>query len=137
MVMKIVKSGGIKFMRDPTRGGIGAVLNEIVEETSLNIVIKDEKIPVQESVSGAADMLGFDPYYLPCEGRVVIFSSPEKTEKILEIIRESPGGKKAQISGRVEKIEDEYRKGKVYVKTPLGGYRLLDMPSGEQLPRIC
>ena len=126
-------SGGVRFMRDPTRGGVATTLNEIVEGRNFGISLEERNIPVAEGVREACEMLGFDPLYLACEGRVIIVAAKSDASKILRRIQNYKDGSGARVIGEVT---GEY-KGKVYLKTAAGGKRLVDMLSGEQLPRIC
>lgn len=122
----------IKFMRDPTRGGLAGVVNEIAEQ-GMEIVIKEEDVPIKEVVSGFCEILGIDPLYLACEGRVVIVCAEKAAQKVLNNLKNHPLGRGAAIVGEVT------GKGKsaVYLQTPYGTKRLLDMPVEDNLPRIC
>ena len=125
--------GGIRFMRDPTRGGLATTLNEFTDGRNFGIVIEEEKIPVSPGVKSACELLGFDPLYMANEGRVVIISPKRRSDKIINLLRRHPLGTSARLIGEVTK---EY-KGKVCLKTRAGGLRLIQMLTGEQLPRIC
>jgi len=133
LIEKILKTGCIKFMRDPTRGGLAAVLNEIAEDGSLEIKIDEDAIPVRDDVKGICSMLGLDPFYIANEGKVVIVAAKGDAENILRTLHNDPLGQNASIIGEVT------GKGKygVYLKTPYGGTRILDMPVDDPLPRIC
>ena len=134
LIRKIVSaSNNVKFMRDPTRGGLATTLNEIVSYQSFGVSLDEEAIPVSNGVRQACELLGFDPMYLACEGRVVCIVEKRDAGKVLKAIREDAAGKTANIIGEVTKPY----KGKVYLNTMAGGKRLVDMLSGEQLPRIC
>jgi len=124
---------GIKMMRDPTRGGIATSLNEIVSRQSFGIELWEEKIPVREEVMSVCEMLGFDPLYLANEGKVIFIIEEEEAEKLLTIARTHSLGKESQIIGKV--VSEP--KGKVYLRTEIGSRRVIDMLTGEQLPRIC
>jgi len=126
-------SDGIHFMRDPTRGGIATTLNEIVAGASSGITIDEASLPLKEETRAACEILGFDPLYLANEGKVIIVASESGAEKILDIMRRNPLGKDSRIIG---KVTPEHA-GKVVMKTLLGGHRIIDMLTGEQLPRIC
>ena len=126
-------SKGILFMRDLTRGGLGGVLNELVEIIGNDIVITESSIPVDEPVRGVCEILGFDPLYLANEGKVLIVTSKGMETKILDLLRQNPLGKDSAIIGEVTADKE----GKVILKTASGGRRIIDMPSGVQLPRIC
>lgn len=133
LVEQIIEMDGIKCMRDCTRGGLGTVLCEWAESTSLGIEIEESKIPISNEVSSLCDILGFDPLYLACEGCAVIAVAPETSEKVLSALKAHKLGEKAQIIGKVT----EEHKGYVGMNTKAGGRRLIDMPVGEMLPRIC
>ncbi|MBI5327856.1 MAG: hydrogenase expression/formation protein HypE [Deltaproteobacteria bacterium] len=133
LIEKILKAGLIKFMRDPTRGGLAAILNEIAEDGNLRIVINEEAIPVRDDVKGICEMLGLDPFYIANEGKVVIVSAKDDAENILRVLRNDSLGQNASIIGEVAGKE----KHGVYLKTPYGGTRILDMPVDDPLPRIC
>ena len=122
----------IKFMRDPTRGGIASVLGEIVEDRSFGIVLKEEKIPYNPDARAVAEVLGIDLMHVACEGRMLLISSPENAGNILEAWKALPEGKGAAIIGEV--TDDNSR---VILETQIGGRRMVDIPQGELLPRIC
>ncbi len=123
----------IKAMRDPTRGGLSAVLNEWAEQSDIGIEIDEEKIPVKEEVQGMCELLGLDPLSLANEGKLILAVPEEEGEKALNILKSNPLGKNAQIIGRAT---SDY-KGKVILKSPYGSKRILEPPAGELLPRIC
>jgi len=134
MVKPLLEEGlNVKAMRDPTRGGLAAVLNEWAQASNLAIAVEEEKIPVDERVLGLCEFLGIDPYQLASEGKMVIAVAPEDAPKALEMIRKHPSGEKAAIIGEVR----EKPAGRVIIKTPYGVERFLEPPSGEILPRIC
>ena len=126
-------STGIRFMRDPTRGGLAAVLNEIVAGNHFGIRIYEDKIPLTKSVRSFCDIFGFDILNLASEGRVVVVVDQNEAEKVLRVMRKHPLGKRAEIIGNVIK---EFP-GRVILKTRFGSERFIEMPSGQQLPRIC
>jgi len=126
-------SDNIHFMRDPTRGGIATTLNEIVDGTNYGILLDEEKIPVGKKVSSLCEILGFDPLYLASEGKVVIICGKKDTAKVLSAMRKHPLGRKSTVIGEVVKGYE----GQVVMKTVVGSYRIVDMLSGSQLPRIC
>lgn len=128
-VMKI--SDRIKFMRDPTRGGIASPLNEIVSKSGLGIELFEKNIPVKENVLGVCELLGLDPLYIANEGKMLFIVGKEDAEKVLEKLREM-GEREANIIGEV--ISEPKR---VLLKTLSGGRRIVDPLSGEPLPRIC
>lgn len=123
----------IRFMRDPTRGGIATTLNEIVERGRFGIVMNEERIPVRAGVREACELLGLDPLYLACEGRVIVICDRMAADNILSSMRQSPIGKGACVIGHV----DTGYRGRVVLEGASGGRRIVDMLSGEQLPRIC
>jgi hydrogenase expression/formation protein HypE len=123
----------IHAMRDATRGGLGVVLNEIARQSGVGIEIEEEAIPVPENVKGACELLGFDPLYIANEGVLVAFTTTDKADALVRAMRKSRYGKEACVIGRVT---DE-PKGKVLLKTRIGSRRIVDIISGEQLPRIC
>lgn len=122
----------IKFMRDPTRGGIAAVLGEIVENSSFGIILKEEKIPFNPDARAVAEVLGIDLMHVACEGRMLLICAPEIAEKIIKTWRTFPEGADAGIIGE---ITDDI--GRVILETQIGGRRMVDIPQGELLPRIC
>jgi hydrogenase expression/formation protein HypE len=123
----------IHMMRDPTRGGISSALNEIAESAQIGIEIEENKIPVKEEVKGACELLGFDPLYVANEGRMLLFVSEDEAESVLRIMHSHSLGNEAQIIGTVTSEHP----GMVLMKTIVGSKRVVDMLSGEQLPRIC
>jgi hydrogenase expression/formation protein HypE len=124
---------GVHFMRDLTRGGLATVLNELTHMISSGIVLNESSVPVEEPVKGLCEMLGFDPLYLANEGRVIIVAADKEHEKILGVMRSSSLGKNAELIGEVV----ETNRNLVVLNTLAGGRRILDIPSGMQLPRIC
>jgi hydrogenase expression/formation protein HypE len=135
MLEPLFQSGiEIHAMRDPTRGGLAATLYEWAFSSQVNILVEEENIPVRPQVAAFCEALGFEPYHLACEGRVVI-ALPEKfAEKALEIIKNHPSGKEARIIG---KVLDKAEKPQVILKTLYGTERILENTSGELFPRIC
>ena len=127
-------TSGIKFMRDPTRGGLAATLNEIARSTALSVEIRETDIPVRPAVQVAADMLGFDVLTIANEGKFVAIVSPESADDCLSICRNNKLGKKANIIGEVVGTLDVPL---VEIETRIGGKRIVQMPYGRELPRIC
>ncbi len=125
--------GGIRCMRDPTRGGLVSTLNEWALAAGLGIEVEEEQIPVKEQVRAACEFLGFDPLYVANEGKVVVAVAPESAEDALNALRRRPLGREAAIIGRV--TEEHPRR--VVLRTSFGTQRVLDMLVDEQLPRIC
>lgn len=134
----ITAAGSPHVLRDPTRGGLATTLNEIAGQSRVNILIEEELTPVRECVRQAASIIGLDPLYLACEGRLICIVPPDKAEPALAAMRASPYGEAARRIGRVlaEPLPN-HRTGQVILQTALGGKRLLPMLEGEQLPRIC
>jgi len=124
---------GIHVIRDATRGGIAAVLNEISEFSNVTIALDENAIPLKEEVKGATEMLGLDPLYIANEGKLCAFVPEAYAKKVLNAMQNHPLGSEAAIIGKVTGELGQ----KVYLNTVVGGKRLVDMPSGIQLPRIC
>jgi hydrogenase expression/formation protein HypE len=129
----LAASRDIHVLRDPTRGGVASVLNEIAESAQVGITIREEHIAVSEEVLGACEILGFDPLYVANEGKLIAFVSPDAADNVLKAMRNHPLGKNAMLIGEVVTNHP----GTVIMKTRIGGSRVVDMLSGEQLPRIC
>ncbi|HSR51393.1 MAG TPA: hydrogenase expression/formation protein HypE [Acidobacteriota bacterium] len=124
---------GIHALRDATRGGAAAVLNELAASSACGVVVDEHAVPVREDVKGACEMLGLDPLYVANEGKFLAFVSAQRAEQVLEAMRAHSLGRHARIIG--EAVGEH--PGVVRLRTGLGGTRVLDMLSGEQLPRIC
>ena len=120
-------------LRDPTRGGLASVLNEIATAAGVAIEADEAAVPISEAVATACEILGLDPLYVACEGRLVVFLPADQAEQALNVLRAIPEGAGAALIGHVTPGPA----GRVSVKTSLGTLRLLDLLSGEQLPRIC
>jgi hydrogenase expression/formation protein HypE len=123
----------IHCLRDPTRGGLATVLWEIANSSKVGVLIDEGKVPLREQVRAVCDLLGFDPYYLANEGKLVAFVPKEKAEVVFKAMRKHRLGKEADVIG----IVTAEHPGKVLLKTGIGGHRLLEPLSGEQFPRIC
>ena len=123
----------LHVLRDPTRGGLAASLNEIAQASGTGVVITERAVPVPPAVAGACAMLGLDPFYVANEGKLVAFVPREHADAVLAAMRAHPLGAQARIVG--EAVADH--PGMVVARTGLGGTRVVDMPLGEQLPRIC
>lgn len=123
----------ISMLRDATRGGVAAVLNEIAQQSKVGILLEEEELPIRSSVQGFCDILGFDPIYLANEGKLVAFVDEADAEKVLAVMHENKYGKDAKIIGEVLATPQ----GEVGLQTSLAGIRVIDMPQGEQIPRIC
>ncbi len=124
---------GVHVLRDPTRGGVASALNEIAASASVGVRLEETAIPVAEQVRGACEILGFDPLYVANEGKFLAIVEPGVADQALEIMRRDPLGSQAEIVGEI--VDDH--PGKVFLKSRVGGQRIVDMLSGEQLPRIC
>ncbi|HPJ26253.1 MAG TPA: hydrogenase expression/formation protein HypE [Synergistaceae bacterium] len=124
---------GFRCARDATRGGTGTVLCEWAEGRKVGILLEEEALPRDERVESLGDLLGLDPLYMACEGTAVVATAPEDAEKCLELLKRHPLGKDAAIIGKIS----EEHPGIVGLRTSLGGVRILDMPVGDPLPRIC
>lgn len=134
IVQKLIESGiEIHCMRDLTRGGLSSALVELAEASNLGFKADEKSIPVREDVQGACEILGFDPMYVANEGRFIMFVPENQVEKTLEILKSNDISSNASIIGNV--IETD--KGIVTMKSKIGATRIVDMLSGEQLPRIC
>lgn len=122
----------VKFMRDPTRGGIAAVLGEVVEERNFGIVLHEDSIPYNPHARVVAEVLGIDLMHVACEGRMLLVCAPEAADGICSAWRTLPEGKGAAVIGEVT---DDC--GRLMLETGIGGHRMIDVPQGELLPRIC
>ncbi len=129
----LMERDSIHALRDPTRGGLATTLKEFAIETGLCMEIYEDAIPVLPAVRSACNILGFDPVYMANEGIMVIFVKEKTEERVMEILREFPETKHASIIGDVK----DSPHGQVLLKTSIGGTRIIDMLTGEQLPRIC
>lgn len=125
--------GSVRIMRDPTRGGAATTLNEFTDGMPFSIELQEDKIPVDETVRTACDLLGLDPLYCACEGRMLVICDPDCAEDMLNTMKSVPGGENA---ARIGTVTDELP-GKVLLKTGIGGKRILNRLTGMQLPRIC
>ena len=123
----------IHSLRDPTRGGLATTLNELARQSGVGINIEEDKIPVHESVNAACELLGFDPLYVANEGKLVAIVSLAHAEEILNVMKQNRYGRESAIIGEVVSEHPE----RVLMKTVLGASRIVDMLSGELLPRIC
>jgi len=123
----------IRFIRDPTRGGLATVLNEIADASKVAIEIEEAATPIREQVKAFCEILGLDPLYLANEGKIVVIAPPDQVDAALAAMRAHPLGEGAAVIGRVSREEA----GRVTMRTVFGGRRIVDMLVGEQLPRIC
>ena len=133
LVEALLRAGvGVRALRDPTRGGVAGVLNEIAAQAGVAIEIEEDRIPVEPAVRSACDLLGFDPLEVANEGCAVVFVPEPEADRAVEVLRSHPLGRRATRIGRVAEGPP-----RVVARTPLGGWRLVDEPAGELLPRIC
>jgi hydrogenase expression/formation protein HypE len=126
-------SGKIRFMRDITRGGLAAVLNELCENRDFGVEIQEKSIPVREEVKAVCEILGFDPLYIANEGKAMFVVSADTADQILAEMKTLPFGEDSAIIGEITSSN----KTRTILRTTIGSGRILDMPSGELLPRIC
>jgi hydrogenase expression/formation protein HypE len=124
---------GVRALRDATRGGVATILNEIAKAADVGVVVNEDAIPVRAPVRGAAELLGIDPMYVACEGRMVVVVDGDVADRALEILRAHPAGAEAAIIGRVV----DKPAGIVQLRTAFGGTRIVDLLVGDPLPRIC
>lgn len=133
-VLSLIGAGiDVHCLRDPTRGGLATTLVEIAEASGLGIAIEEAAVPISDQVRGACEILGLDPFYVANEGLFIVFLPADAGGHALQILRADPLSRDARIIGEVS----EAQQGTVALKTLIGGNRVLDMLSGEQLPRIC
>lgn len=123
----------IHVLRDPTRGGVASALNEIAAKASVGIRINESRIPVHDEVRGACEILGLDPLYVANEGKLLALVPPDAADRVLEVMTADPIGSRSAVIGEVTGEHP----GIVTMATLVGGHRVVDMMSGEQLPRIC
>jgi hydrogenase expression/formation protein HypE len=131
--LKEVAGSGLRFMRDPTRGGVGTVLNELARDSGYGVALWEENIPIRDVVHGACELLGIDPLYVANEGKLLAVVAPEVADTALESLHNIDGGEEASIIGEVR--EEPARM--VVMHTLFGGTRMIDMLVGDPLPRIC
>lgn len=132
-MLAAVPEGSVRVLRDPTRGGLATTLNEIARQSGTGITLDEAKIPVRAQVEAACELLGLDPLYVACEGRLVAICAPDVADKLLAAMQAHPLGQQAARIGLV--TDDPHRF--VQMATRFGGRRVVDWLSGEQLPRIC
>jgi len=133
MIRSVLPLGGIRAMKDPTRGGLAAALNEMARKSGTTLEIRHSDIPIRADVQGLSDLLGISPLEVANEGKAVLIVDPTSADRILEALLQQPLGHNAAIIGHVG---TEYP-GRVVVTTDVGGRRFLDMPLGDPVPRIC
>jgi len=129
----VAASGEIHCLRDPTRGGLAATLNELARQSGVGMRLRETAIPIRPEVNAACELLGLDPLYVANEGKLVCICPPEAAEAVLHAMKAHPLGREAAIIGEV--AADPY--GLVQMETRFGGHRVVDWIAGEQLPRIC
>ncbi len=132
-VKAAMDTGEVRAMKDCTRGGLAMALNEVAEKSDVSIWLEAGKVPILPSVRAASDMLGLDPFEVTCEGAAIMVVEPEKADAILAAVKSTKYGKDAEIIGEVR----EDRKGRVLLRTVVGGTRILRKPMGEPIPRVC
>ena len=132
-MLAAVPEGSVRVLRDPTRGGLATTLNEITRQSGVGITLDEAHIPVRAQVEAACELLGLDPLYVACEGRLVAICAPDVADKLLAAMQAHPLGQQAARIGLV--TDDPHRF--VQMATRFGGRRVVDWLSGEQLPRIC
>jgi hydrogenase expression/formation protein HypE len=135
IVARVLEAAGeqVHVLRDPTRGGVASALNEIAARARVGIRLNEAQIPLADAVRGACEILGLDPLYVANEGKFIAIVAREAAEQVLATLRAHPLGKDAAIIGEVVAEHP----GKVYLRSRIGGLRVVDLLSGEQLPRIC
>jgi hydrogenase expression/formation protein HypE len=129
----IKKNAAVKFMRDPTRGGVATTLNEIAEESGLGIIINEKDIPMSEKIKVASELLGIDPLYIANEGKALLVVKAEEAMAINNLLRRHPKGRNSKIIGEVAKQP----RSRVVLRTLINTERIIDMLTSEPLPRIC
>jgi hydrogenase expression/formation protein HypE len=129
----LLELGGVRWMRDPTRGGLATALNELAEQSGLAIALDEASVPLRPEVVGACEILGIDPLYVANEGKLAAVVAPDRADQALAVLRLHPLGAEAAIVGEV-RAEPA---GMVLLDTAFGGSRIVDMLVGDPLPRIC
>lgn len=124
---------GVRVLRDATRGGVATILNELAVASEVAVVVDEAAVPVRPVVTGAAELLGIDPLYVACEGRLVAVVAPERSDAALAAMRAHPAGADTVVIGRI--ADDP--PGLVLLDTAFGGHRIVDLLVGDPLPRIC
>jgi hydrogenase expression/formation protein HypE len=131
--LKSAAGGGLRFMRDPTRGGVGTVLNELARDSGYGVLVWEEALPIREVVNGACEILGIDPLYVANEGKLIAVVAPDVAPEALVALHATEGGEEAAVIGEI--AADPPRM--VLMHTQFGGTRMVDMLIGDPLPRIC
>jgi hydrogenase expression/formation protein HypE len=135
LVAEIVRFAGksLRLLRDPTRGGLAATLNEIAHQSGVGIVLEERAIPIHETVAAACELLGLDPLTVANEGKLVAVVAPDAADQVLKAMQAHPLGREAAVIGEIIADDQHF----VQMKTSFGGGRIVDWLAGEQLPRIC
>ncbi len=123
----------VHCLRDATRGGLGGILAEMAEQSGLAFILEETAIPIREDVRAICEILGLDPLYLANEGKMVLFCPAAAAESILAVMKNHPYGREGMVIGRVE----AGKRGRLILRTAIGGSREIDLPTGELVPRIC
>src|SRR5215207_4766777 len=131
--LKSAAGSELRFMRDPTRGGVGTVLNELARDSGYGVALWEERLPIRDVVNGACEILGIDPLYVANEGKLLAVVAPQTADGALEALRGVEGGEEASIIGEVREEPERM----VIMHTGFGGTRMIDMLVGDPLPRIC
>ncbi len=132
-VFNVCDESDVKFMRDATRGGLSSVLCELFDKKTFGVEVREDRVPIDDNVMGMCELLGFDPFHVANEGKLVMVVDGKKAENILNAMQKHPLGKQAAIIGDITASHP----GKGHVITGVGGKRVIDRLAGEQLPRIC
>jgi hydrogenase expression/formation protein HypE len=132
LTQALLEMEGLRFMRDPTRGGLATVMHEICHAAKMQVWLNQSAIPVRDEVASVCDILGYDPLYLACEGRVIALVNAEQAEDALSIWQKLPEGRDAAIIGCIKS-----GRAQVVLRTELGGERILNELEDDPLPRIC
>jgi hydrogenase expression/formation protein HypE len=133
LIHEVLDKSTVKFMRDPTRGGVATVLNELADKIELGIEIDESALPINKGVKAMCELLGFDPLHIANEGKVLIVADQKDSSTIIEILKNNELGLQSAVIGRV--VNDHA--GRVVLKNETGGRRIVDSLAGDQLPRIC
>ncbi len=133
LLAPVLASGGITAMKDPTRGGLAAALNEMARKAGVGIEVHEEAIPLRPEARALSELLGISPLEVACEGRAVLAVASDRAEAVLSLLRDHPLGRDSQIIGEVIPSYP----GRVILDTGIGGRRFLEMPLGDPVPRIC
>lgn len=128
-----VAAPGLRWMRDPTRGGVATALNELARDANLGVMLLEDQLPIRDEVRGACEILGLDPLHIACEGQFLVVVAPEYAEIVLAALHSTPGGAQARVIGS---LQSEHSRS-VVARNAYGGSRFVDMLVGDPLPRIC